>query len=491
MGTGDWSRRRIDEAHSMKKALRGVAGPIALTLCVSAFAANLDGVWRSRGYASLLDIRGERATLYDINSIFCEKRGESALDKTVFRDPRLSSDGSSLTTTSAWAFTTIYYDRLQELPALCSSPPAHKADDLLYNFDVFWSWFNEYYAFSARRAVDWQVIRAEYRPKVAAKGATEATLRTTLESILRQLQDYHVKLSSDTFQVSSASSPLFNAWFNEYAGLHTPSLPLDDFAKRKIKDYLRPSWEHYLDPGSLRELSPNLVIGRAREGRVGYLLIAGESGYSHTTDLATEQAAAVRELEPAFDALRSSAALILDVRINFGGDDGIALMLAGLLASQDTAGLAKCTRYGSGFTPIQRTQIRHNAHAFTGPVVILSSPLNVSAGENFIMMVKDLPNVLIVGDRSAGVHSDTLDKRLPNGWEISISNEAFVAPDGTMYETVGVPPDVLVPYYPEEVRSTGVDPLMEKALHVLSASDVKGVFTGAKRAARGRPSLCS
>jgi C-terminal processing protease CtpA/Prc len=107
------------------------------------------------------------------------------------------------------------------------------------------------------------------------------------------------------------------------------------------------------------------------------------------------------------------------------------------------------------------------------------------------MMAKDFPDVLIVGDRSAGVHSDTLDKELPNGWTISISNEAFIAPDGSMYETVGVPPDVLVPYYPEQVRSTGVDPLMEKALHLLHTPDVKRAFAGAKRVARGRPSLCS
>jgi carboxyl-terminal processing protease len=474
----------------LKRLARSVAFALALTLSTGTFAAGLDGVWRSRGYGTIINVHGQRATLYDINTVICQKRSETALDKTVFRDPRLSADGKSLTTTSAWAFTTIYYDRLQGLPALCTSPPSHRADDPLYNLDVFWSWFNEYYAFSARRAVDWETIRAEYRPQLAAKGTT-AALRAALESILRQLQDYHITLSGAGFRVNSGSAPLFNAWLAEYGHGSDESLRIDDFVKGKAKEYLRPSWKHYLDESSIREVSPNVVIGRASGGRVGYLLVTGESGYSHGTDLLAEQAAAARELEPAFDALRTSSALILDIRINFGGDDGIALMLAGLLTDHDRAGLAKCTRYGSGFTPTQQTEIHHNAHAFTGPVVILSSPYNVSAGENFVMMAKDFPNVLIVGDRSAGVHSDTLDKELPNGWTISVSNEAFVAPDGSMYETVGVPPDVLVPYYPEEVRSTGVDPLMEKALHVLHTPDVKRAFAGAKRAARGRPSLCS
>ena len=477
-------------SRSMNVFACGIACALAFNPCTGAIAAELDGVWRSRGYGTIIEIHNARATLYDINGIVCQKVREGDLDRTVFRDPQLSADGKMLTTTSPWAFTTIYYDRLSALPALCKSPPPQRPDDPLYNFDVFWAWFNEYYAFSARRAVDWQTIRNEYRPLLAAKGATQATLRTSLEAILRQLQDFHVRLSGDDFQVDACSPPLFNAWLGEYGTRTGAAIRIDDFLKSKVKDYLRPSWQRYLDRGSVREVSPNVVIGRADGGRVGYMMIAGESGYSHGTDVVVEEAAAARELVPAFGALHGSAALIVDMRLNFGGDDGIALMLAGLLTAEDRPGLAKCTRYGSGFTPIQHTQIHRSPHAFTGPVVILSSPYNVSAGENFIMMAKDFPNVLIVGDRSAGVHSDTLDKRLPNGWKISIPNEAFVAPDGSMYETVGIPPDVLVPYYAEEVKATGVDPLMEKALHLLRSSDVRATFAGAKRASRGRPSLC-
>lgn len=39
-----------------------------------------------------------------------------------------------------------------------------------------------------------------------------------------------------------------------------------------------------------------------------------------------------------------------------------------------------------------------------------------------------------------GVFSDTLYRRLPNGWEFTLSNEIYRAPDGALFEGVGIPP---------------------------------------------------
>jgi hypothetical protein len=60
-----------------------------------------------------------------------------------------------------------------------------------------------------------------------------------------------------------------------------------------------------------------------------------------------------------------------------------------------------------------------------------------------------------------------------------------------MYETVSVPPDVLVPYYPDEVARTGVDPALEKAIHLLSSDRAPELAAAAKRTGvRGVPSPC-
>lgn len=481
----------------VSRALRWIWA-IALAASLSARAdssdASLEGIWGSIGYGTILQIRNGLVDIYDINRVVCLKHAErTPLGEDVFREPVLSAAGQLLTTRSAIGLTTIRYARLNKLPALCTRKVRdanRDANDGLYNFDAFWSWFDEQYAFFERRGIDWSQVRQQYRPKIT-KNTSQQQLREIFTSILREFQDAHVSLSGSGFLVNSGIPPLFARWFEDYQRGGVGKMSLDDFAKTLTKTYLRLSWDRHLDLASVQDVSLNTVTATAGNGRIGYLLVTAESGYSPVRKLAADQAAALAELDQDFRTLHKHSALILDMRINFGGHDDIALALAGLLTDQERPGLSKCTRSGEGYTPVQRTVIHPRAAAFTGPVVILSSPYNVSAGENFMMMAKDLPNVLIIGDRTAGVHSDTLDKTLPNGWEISISNEAFVAPDGTMYETVGVPPDLLVPYYPEEVRASGIDPALEKAIQLLSSARATELALAAKRSgARGVTSPC-
>jgi C-terminal processing protease CtpA/Prc len=53
-----------------------------------------------------------------------------------------------------------------------------------------------------------------------------------------------------------------------------------------------------------------------------------------------------------------------------------------------------------------------------------------------------MPGVTLMGQRTAGMLSDNLLKPLPNGWEVSLSNEIYAAHDGVVFEGLGVAPDV-------------------------------------------------
>ena len=61
-----------------------------------------------------------------------------------------------------------------------------------------------------------------------------------------------------------------------------------------------------------------------------------------------------------------------------------------------------------------------------------------------------LPNVTLVGEATMGILSDNLYKDLPNGWEISLSNEIYLDPQGELYEDIGIPPDVEIPVFGKE-----------------------------------------
>ncbi|HEY1426211.1 MAG TPA: S41 family peptidase, partial [Caulobacteraceae bacterium] len=72
----------------------------------------------------------------------------------------------------------------------------------------------------------------------------------------------------------------------------------------------------------------------------------------------------------------------------------------------------------------------------------LTSRQTASAGEILVFGMMACPNVTRVGERTLGILSDNLYKRLPNGWELSLSNEVYQAPDGALYEATGIPPQV-------------------------------------------------
>jgi carboxyl-terminal processing protease len=465
---------------------------LAALLCTGAIgsevhAAAPDGIWRSQGYGVVGEVRTGKTTLYDITSISCVKQPPvPGITDALFENATVTHGGKRLITKAPWGLTTLYFDRIAMLPKECAAPQPN-AHDPLYNFDVFWQIFDDYYAFFKERGVDWADVRNQYRPKISAK-TTDEELTEIFRQIFRQLQDRHVSLSVGQIRVNAGFTEIFNRWYREFA--QHPVGSRGDFLHRQIVTYLSPSWAKNLDSGSVVHVSDNVTTATAEDGRVGYAMLGGESGFADG-DLETDKKAGIDQLDAMVAGFAGKRGIILDMRINYGGHDDVALALAGLLTKQTRAGFSKCTRSADGFTPVQHSVIRPRPNAFTGPVVVIVSPMNWSSGENIAMMVKDFDNVIVIGDHTASVHSDVLTKYLPNGWRLTLSNELFGAPDGTMYEGVGVPPDILVPYDADEVRATGIDPNIEKALHLLRSDNFAALAKGAKRQrASGRVLPC-
>ena len=448
-----------------------------------------DGVWRSRGYGLIARIQGEEVTFYDVTAATCIRHLTPPwINFPLGRVARISADGRSLVTVSPWGLTRMIFDRLPAVPARCRDQ-SQAAKDPSYNFEVFWQTFAENYAFFAERGMDWQSVRSTYLPRLAAV-SDDAGLRDIFADIFRQLQDRHVMLITDQGIMNSGLPAIVARWYK--AG-DTHSVPVAErMLRTRLTEYLSPPWRRYFDPGSLRQLSSNITHATAMGGRIGYLSIASESDYT-SSDAAQldDRAAANEQFSKVFSGFSGKQGIIVDLRLNSGGSDEIGLDIAGWLTDRSRPGFTKCARDGASTTPTQRVRVQRQSAAFSGPTVVLVSNLTTSAGENIAMMVKDFPQVILVGDRTSGVHSDPLIKSLPNGWRFTLSNEIFVAPDGTAYEGIGVPPDILVPYEPEEVRTSGVDPLLEKALELLSVRNFPAMAAAVHRPrGSGRPSRC-
>jgi C-terminal processing protease CtpA/Prc len=98
----------------------------------------------------------------------------------------------------------------------------------------------------------------------------------------------------------------------------------------------------------------------------------------------------------------------------------------------------------------------------------LTHDASFSAADVFAMLMADLPHVTIIGEPTNGIFSNMLERKLPNGWKYTLSHQVYYSSDKTCYEGKGIPVDIKLLNKRADLEK-GVDPLIIKALEVLSA----------------------
>ncbi|WP_207926702.1 hypothetical protein [Actinocrispum wychmicini] len=179
-----------------------IALTIVTPLTASAAASQgVEGFWRTDGYGLILAIDRTSLRTYETTSISClsgllsAERGASGPDGSVaFTDnghPLLTFEpqgrGHAVLQVAGKA-AGVNLTRLSALPGRCTAP---MPTDPVTSFDVFWQTFAENYPFFAAKGVDWQGIRATYRPQIH----TADELSTKLREILGVLRDAHTQLT--------------------------------------------------------------------------------------------------------------------------------------------------------------------------------------------------------------------------------------------------------------------------------------------------------
>jgi C-terminal processing protease CtpA/Prc len=228
--------------------------------------------------------------------------------------------------------------------------------------------------------------------------------------------------------------------------------------------------------GLLRRTYLHGDMHRAGNDKLFYGMLDEDIGYLSIltmTEFAAEQEDEQAVLAEAMDQIllefKDASALIIDVRLNSGGQESNALLIASRFADQQRLAFSTQTRQGDGYTPLRELPVEpRSMRQFTRPVVVLTSRATLSAGEIFVMSMRSFPHVTVIGEATAGAHSGMLEKSLPNGWRFGLSNEVRFAHDGQVYEEVGIPPDVEVEV---SSRSPGSDrdTVLDKALEILAA----------------------
>jgi carboxyl-terminal processing protease len=143
------------------------------------------------------------------------------------------------------------------------------------------------------------------------------------------------------------------------------------------------------------------------------------------------------------------------VSFNFGGYDAAGLTIAGYFTDKPFKAFTKYTfqngvfHEGSEFTISPSGQ-----YNFTKPVYVLTTDITRSAAESFVMQMKALPNVKVVGTKTLGIISDMLGKTIGK-YYLTVSNEKYVTPKGETYEVKGVDVDIKLTVFPKDNMFNG------------------------------------
>lgn len=409
---------------------------IALTSSVAARAE----VWRSEGYGYLLRTDAEKVEVYELAADRCTLSDTvpalASLGKIEQRDP----DHFVL----AGETSRIGFERIAALPLACTQAASPDASPLA-NFDALWAIFQENYPAFAERGVDWQQARALYRPRVEALGQSGDPWPIFVE-MLGSLRDPHVHLVDGTrrFQTRrGGTTPITTLQQALVAYLDGPRSPLAGGVTRLAHD--------------------RLAFGMMPNG-VGYLAVMTMGGFSKgpvgwpgNTTGAADRSAAQQALAAALDRLKAARGLVLDLRLNPGGSEEIADLIAGCFADSRRLAFERKARDGARFGPSFPTYVAPNdCPRFDKPLVVLVGERTTSAAEALVMRLRVLPQVRILGQATQGAHSDVLNKTLPNGWKLGLSNEIYTLADGRTYEGKGIPPTLATNYPsesdPDEIR---------------------------------------
>ncbi len=274
-------------------------------------------------------------------------------------------------------------------------------------FDQLWEAFDRDYAmFVLRPELDWAGSREVFRPRALASQSAYEFADVCAE-MLKPLRDLHVWLT-----VAGANVPVFN---RPRAANANPS------AHRAL----------------LGELNgQGRVQWAVTADRIGFLVIYG---WNTGPEIPAQ-------CEEALEQMRDTRGLIIDVRLNGGGDEPTAGKVAGRFLTSEFVYAYSQYRNGPNHTNLTERYARRiqprGPWRYDRPVVLLIGEKCMSSNESFVGMMTGSTNVTTMGDHTCGSSGNPRIVSLPLDVTVSVPRWIDYLPDGTPLDERGFQPQV-------------------------------------------------
>jgi hypothetical protein len=308
--------------------------------------------------------------------------------------------------------------------------PSPPSSDYAAQFDALWGTFDREYSYFVHKQIDWSTLRSVYRPRAIA-AADQTGFIALIREMLGHLHDAHVVIRDPSGRTMPTYDP------------------------QSFVNWDRSVWQQYIGRANWTQGQSDWGYG-VLDG-VPYITIAGWGSNSIRS----------ADFDAAFERFRNAPAIIVDVRMNPGGNDSLAFEVAGRFAQ--AAVVFGYVKFRNGpshtdFGPLTtRTVTPRGPWQYAGNVLLLIGRRCASSNESFIAAMGRLPNVTLVGDRTAGSTGNPGTFPLADGWSYTVSRWIEYTIDNQPIEDIGISPDVFVAAGAADF-SVGRDPVLDWAL---------------------------
>ena len=284
----------------------------------------------------------------------------------------------------------------------CHDIPQY-ADNPRGNFEALWRTLDEHYCFFREKNIDWTDIYARYSPRISDEMTSEELFLVCAE-MLDELRDGHTNLSS------SFNTSYYRKWWSDYP---------QNYNERLVE-------EHYFN------------FNYRQTGGIKFGILPQNIGYMRYPSFS--YAIGEGNLDNILYYLRTCDGLVIDIRDNGGGSmTWVETLVARFITKRTLAGYIShkngpghadfSTPYAYYYDPAEQGRVMWGK-----PVAVLVNRSTFSAANNFVSIMKLLPNVKIVGATTGGGSGMPFSSELPNGWNIRFSASPVLDAEGKTTE---------------------------------------------------------
>lgn len=302
------------------------------------------------------------------------------------------------------------------------------------NFEALWRIMDENYCFFQYKQVDWDEVYDRYSPLVKDT-MNQYELFDLLGDMLAEVKDGHTNL------ISSFDMSRYWAWYEDYPA---------NFYKEIQDNYL----------GTDYKIAGGMKYKRLADDQIGYIYYGSfSSGIGE------------KNLDYIFTHFKACKGVIIDVRDNGGGTLTYSDRIASRFLEEKILTGYSQYKKGSGhtdFTEPQPIYLSPSAYIrWMKPVAVLTNRHSYSATNNFVNVMRLLPQVTIIGDRTGGGSGLPFSSELPNGWSVRFSACPILDVDKKHTE-FGIDPDLKVSMTDEDIQK-GADTIIDTAIEWLQS----------------------